>query len=574
MTEQLTPTSSRLEVEVPEEEPWLRCPGCGGLLYRKRFVRLHRVCPDCGNHARLTARQRIEQLLDPDSAHEVPLPPTAVDPLRFTDSRPYPRRLAEARSSTGEDDAVVVVTGRIGGHPLVVAVMDFGFLGGSLGVAAGEAVTCAAELALRDSLPLLLVTASGGARMQEGVLSLMQMAKTAQAMAALDEAGLLTITLVTDPTYGGVAASFATLSDVLLAEPGARLGFAGPRVIKQTINQELPEGFQTAEFLRDRGLIDGVHPRAELRQVLTRLLDVTRPDAHLSADAECGRRLLVREPARLGKRSAWETVRLARAPERLTTLEHIRLWTSGFVELLGSRCGSDSPALVGGVGLLSGQPVLLLGHQKGHDTHELVQRDFGMVTADGYRKVLRLLRLARKLRLPVVSLIDTPGAHPGLESEETGQAGAIAACIAELGALPVPVVSVITGEGGSGGALALAVSDRVLLSEHAVYSVISAEGCAAILWKTAEAAPKAAEALQLDAPSLLRHGIVDAVVPEPGDGAHTDPMEASTRLRDAVLTTLSELLPLPGPRLVRDRRARYRAYGRVQATALSEGRQR
>ncbi|WP_338128887.1 acetyl-CoA carboxylase carboxyltransferase subunit alpha/beta [Saccharomonospora viridis] len=574
MTEQLAPTSPSHETEMPAEEPWLRCSGCGSLLYRKRFVRLHRVCPDCGAHARLTARQRIAQLLDPGSAREIPVPPTVVDPLRFIDSRPYPQRLAEARRATGEDDAVVVVTGSIGGRPLVMAVMDFGFLGGSLGVAVGEAVTCAAELALRDSLPLLLVTSSGGARMQEGVLSLMQMAKTAQAMAALDEAGLLTITLVTDPTYGGVAASFATLSDVLLAEPKARMGFAGPRVIKQTINQELPEGFQTAEFLRDRGLIDGVYPRAELREVLTRLLDIARPDVRLSADLESGRQWLVHDPEQLEHRSAWDTVRRARAPERLTALEHIRLWTSGFVELLGSRCGSDSPALIGGVGLLAGQPVLLLGQQKGHDTHELVRRDFGMVTADGYRKALRLMRLASKLRLPVISLIDTPGAHPGLESEETGQAGAIAACIAELGTLPVPVISVVTGEGGSGGALALAVGDRVLLSEHAVYSVISAEGCAAILWKTAEAAPKAAAALQLDAPSLLRHGIVDAVVREPGAGAHTDPMEASIRLRDAVLTTLSELLPLPGPRLVRERRARFRRYGRLQATALSEGRQR
>jgi acetyl-CoA carboxylase carboxyl transferase subunit beta len=247
----------------PADPEWVRCERCAALLYGRRFARALRVCPDCGAHARLTAAQRLAQLLDPGSA--VPLT-RALEPLRdplgFTDTKPYVERLRAARAATGLDEAVLCAHGAIEQQPVVVAAMDFRFLGGSLGCAVGAQVEAAAHAALRMRLPLLLVTASGGARMQEGALSLMQMAKTAQALADLDAAGLLTVSLITDPTYGGVAASFATLPDVLLAEPGARLGFAGPRVIEQTTRQSLPEGFQTAEFLLGRGLLDDVVPRA------------------------------------------------------------------------------------------------------------------------------------------------------------------------------------------------------------------------------------------------------------------------------------------------------------------------
>ncbi|MDZ5443319.1 acetyl-CoA carboxylase carboxyltransferase subunit alpha/beta [Micromonospora sp. 4G57] len=545
---------------TPADAEWLTCGGCRVLLYRKRFDRLLGVCPECGWHSRLTVDERLRSLLDPDSVRPVTPAESVHDPLNFTDLVDYPGRLSRARESTGLADAVRVVRGRIQGHPVVVAVMDFRFLGGSLGVAAGEAVTAAAEAALADSCALLIVTASGGARMQEGALALMQMAKTGNALRALDEAGLLTITLVTDPTYGGVAASFATLTDVIIAEPGARMGFAGPRVIAQTIRQELPPGFQTAEFLLERGLVDGVRARGELPWVLGQLLAAAAP-----APADWGGAAVdpvLRDPAALVRRPPAEVVRLARHLDRPTLTDHLTEWLDGFVELRGARDGAgDCRAVVGGLGVLDGLPVLVIGHQKGHRTEELVRHSFGMPSPAGYRKAARLMRLAAKLRVPIVTLVDTAGAHPGLAAEEQGQAVAIAESIALMGSLPVPVVTVITGEGGSGGALALAVADRVLLTENGTYSVISPEGCAAILWRSPERAADAAAALGVDAGSLLRLGVVDGVVPEPPGGAHLDPARASRLVRDAVVVALRELRTSDGPTLVARRRARFRRFG-------------
>ncbi|WP_344890949.1 acetyl-CoA carboxylase carboxyltransferase subunit beta, partial [Nonomuraea antimicrobica] len=251
---------------------WLACGGCRSLVYGNRLARELGVCPECGHHTRLSAPQRLDQLLDEGTARILPVEPTIEDPLGFSDDRPYLERLGAARQSTGLDDAVLCARGEILGVPVVVAAMDFRFLGGSMGVAVGEAIAGAADAAARDRTPLVLVTASGGARMHEGIWSLLQMAKTSQALAELDALGVPTVSVITDPTYAGVAASFATLTDVIIAEPGARMGFTGPRVIKETIGERLPEGFQTAEALLRCGLIDGIRPRAELRATLAALL--------------------------------------------------------------------------------------------------------------------------------------------------------------------------------------------------------------------------------------------------------------------------------------------------------------
>ncbi|WP_132875344.1 acetyl-CoA carboxylase carboxyl transferase subunit alpha [Tamaricihabitans halophyticus] len=545
--------------ELASEQDWLCCAGCRVLIYRKRFDRLAGVCPECGQHTQLVLTQRFEQLLDSGSITAVDTGQTIDDPLRFSDRIAYRNRLTDARHATALSAAVEVVSGTIGGYPVVVAAMDFRFLGGSMGAAEGEAVTRAAEAALRKRVPLLLVTASGGARMQEGAISLMQMAKTSNAMAALDEAGLLTITLVTDPTYGGVAASFATLSDVILAEPGARMGFAGPRVIEQTIRRKLPDGFQTAEFLLRHGLVDDVRPRAELASVLGVLATASAPVPRRWGEAETDPTRY--HPDQLAMKSSADVVRLARDLDRPTTLDHLVNWVEGFVELHGDRTGFDCPAVVGGIAILDGLPVVVIGHQKGHDTAELVRRNFGMASPAGYRKAARLMRLAAKLRVPLVTLLDTPGAYPGLDAEEHGQSSAVAECMRIMGGLPSPVVSVITGEGGSGGALALGVANRVLMCENAMYSVISPEGCAAILWKTSEAATAAAEALRVDARSSLELGIVDGVVPEPNSGAHADPAEASELVRRAVVCALRELRTQDGQELVAERRQRFRRFG-------------
>ncbi len=565
-----------------ERQSWVRCGSCLALLYRKRLRRNLDVCPECGDHRRLTAVDRIGQLTDPGSfagfADRVP----AVDPLGFVDLVPYRQRLAGARASTGLTEAVLCGEAAIDGHRLVLAVMDFRFLGGSLGSVTGELIVRAADRARASRLPFVVVTASGGARMQEGALSLMQMTATIQAIDALRSDGLLTVSVITDPTYGGVAASFATATDVIVAESGARMGFAGPRVIQQTLRQSLPVGFQTADFLFRHGFVDMVVERRQLRPALRSLLSAVTPapgsavtPAPRSAAVPAPRSAAV--PARTAPLSsavpartapsgrdgtaapaeAIRIVRAARQPDRPTTLDYLASAFDGFVELHGDRLGGDCPAVVAGLARLDGMAVAVIGHQKGHTTAELVAREFGMASPAGYRKAVRVMRLAAHLGLPVVTLIDTPGASPGVRAEERGQALAIAESISTMAGLPVPAVAVITGEGGSGGALALAAADRVLMLHDAVYSVISPEGCAAILWNDPAAAPRAAEALRLTAPDLLRLGVIDAIV---GDPAAPGGPPAPPDLRAALSGALAPLLGVPAGDLVALRRARFRRF--------------
>ena len=270
--------------------------------------------------------------------------------------------------------------------------------------------------------------------------------------------------------------------------------------------------------------------------------------------------LLVRDADELADREPWEVVKLARELSRPTTLDYLALMTQDFEELHGDRTGSDCPAIVGGMGRLGGRWVVLIGHQKGRTVEELAHRNFGMPTPSGYRKAGRLMRLAAKLGLPVVTFIDTPGAYPGAEAEEQGQAGAIADNLRCMAGLPVPIVAVITGEGGSGGALGLAVADKVYISSNGIYSVISPEGCAAILWKDAGAAPRAAAALRLDPRHLLRLGIVDGVVTEPLGGAGKDHAGAAQGVEAVISAALGELSALSPDELVARRRAAFRRY--------------
>src|SRR5215831_631635 len=256
---------------------WHKCPGCEQMLfYRELEANLH-VCRNCGHHLRIGALSRLKILFDDGAFAQIELPKTAIDPLRFRDRKRYTDRLKEGQTASGSgSDAVVVAHGRIGGAPAVVAAFEFGFMGGSMGVAAGEALLAAARLAVLQEAALVVIPASGGARMQEGILSLMQMPRTIIAADIVKEAGLAYIVLLTDPTTGGVSASLAMVGDITLAEPGAVIGFAGARVIEETIGEKLPPGFQRAEYLYDRGMIDMVVPRAELRTTLGRILGLLR----------------------------------------------------------------------------------------------------------------------------------------------------------------------------------------------------------------------------------------------------------------------------------------------------------
>jgi acetyl-CoA carboxylase carboxyl transferase subunit alpha len=259
-----------------------------------------------------------------------------------------------------------------------------------------------------------------------------------------------------------------------------------------------------------------------------------------------------------------QRIQIARHPRRPTTLDYIGAIAEDFVELRGDRQGVDDMALVGGIGRFMGRSVVFVGHQKGRDTKDNIARNFGMPQPEGYRKAIRLMRHAARFRMPLVTFIDTPGAYPGIAAEEHNQGGAIAHSIYEMAQLPVPCVAVVLGEGGSGGALALGVADRVLIMEHAYYSVISPEGCAAILWKDASKANEAATAMKISAGDLRRLGVVDDVIAEPLGGAHQDSVEAARRLGEAVRRHLGEVLERPEDELLSQRYARFRAFGRYQ----------
>ena len=279
LTEYVRPRIRTLLGQRPDvpENLWSQCPACQQMIFTKELERGQRVCEHCGHHMRGTALERLDWTFDEGSFTRIELPKAPTDPLGFRDQKRYAERLREARAKTGLEDALVVAHGTIGGQRAVVAAMEFGFMGGSMGAAVGEGLVAAARLALLQQAPLVVFTASGGARMQEGAVSLMQMPRTTIAAMLLREAHLPFIVVLTDPTTGGVTASFAMLGDIQIAEPGALIGFAGARVIEQTVHETLPEGFQRAEYLHEHGIVDMVVRRTEMRDMLARLLGLLSP---------------------------------------------------------------------------------------------------------------------------------------------------------------------------------------------------------------------------------------------------------------------------------------------------------
>ena len=529
-----------------------QCPQCGADLTTDATYARYGVCAACGHHMTIPALQRIELLVDPDSFEEFNQHLVSVDPLVFSDRLPYRRRVLEAREQTGLTEAVVTGTARIMGHPVVVAVLDFRFLGGSMGSVVGEKVTLAFERAAEKRIPIITVAASGGARMQEGMLSLVQMAKTAAAAKRAHDSHVPYISILTNPTTGGIYASFANQGDIILAEPKALIGFAGPRVIEQTAGRDEVRS-HSAEFLYAHGFIDQVVARPRLRDTVATILRIVSQRGVIKRDE----RPVMPKPGASAER-AWDIIQIARHPERPTTLDYIRRISPQFVELHGDRLYGDDPAIVGGLGEIANRGVVIIGHERGHGDPA---RRGGQALPEGYRKAMRLMDLAARLRLPVITLVDTPGAYLGEGAEERGIAMALSDSLARMSVLPVPTIAAIIGEGGSGGALALGVADRVLMLERAVYSVIAPEGAAAILFRDASRAPEVAESLKITAADCFRLGVVDGVVPEPEGGAHTDPDYAAALLLHALTDALGELVDVSPEKLVRERYRKFRRMG-------------
>jgi acetyl-CoA carboxylase carboxyl transferase beta subunit/acetyl-CoA carboxylase carboxyl transferase alpha subunit len=548
---------------APAEEPAssasnpTHCPSCSAPTEGTVWHR-YRVCGSCRYHFQVSAAERIELLADPESFVASNPSLVSVDPLLFTDRVSYRDRLERARRETSLNEAVVTGTARINGRECVLAIFDFRFMGGSMGSVVGEKVALALELAADRHYPFIAVVASGGARMQEGMLSLVQMAKTTAAAMRLHQAGVPSITVLTNPSTGGVYASFASQGDFLFAEPGALIGFAGPRVIEQLTGEPPPKGTHTAEFVLEHGQLDAVVDRARLRGVLATLLQLFYSQNRGAAEP---RHSGPYRPVAAQPVSAWQEVMLARHADRPTAADYIRRLIPQFVELHGDRVFGDDAAVIAGVGDLAGMTVFAIGQERGHGDP---RRNGGRLRPEGFRKAARIMRLAAELRLPLVTFIDTPGAHLDYDSEARGLAGALSSCLANMSVLPVPIVSVVIGEGGSGPALALGVADRILMQEHAVYSVIAPEGAAAIVHRDAARAQEVADALKMTAYDCQVLGVVDVVVPEPPNGAHLDPDYAALLLRDEIVNALSELRRRDPRRLVDERWRKFRRMGEFQ----------
>jgi acetyl-CoA carboxylase carboxyl transferase alpha subunit/acetyl-CoA carboxylase carboxyl transferase beta subunit len=625
---------SLAKTDAKGAEAFIQCSNCKKIIFALDFEQNLRVCSLCDHHQRLPARLRIAWTFDPDSFEEMDTELRAEDPLQFPE---YRQKLEMSQERADAADSIVSGLATLDGVRVAVAVSDFSFMGGSMGSVAGEKIARTFERGVELRVPVIVFCASGGARMQEGLLSLMQMAKTTAAAQLAARHGIPYVAVFSDPTMAGVLASYASIADVILAEPKALIGFAGARVSKQAGVGRVPDDFQSAEWVFEHGMIDRIVPRKDMRQVLGSLVNsfgkhllpvtedhtappVAQSDCNLirfvppreedlprptqaakdlpktmrdwerplveleegigklrelaKREREDDKRLLLEERIEsierrrddyLVKKFAtldpWEKVLIARAEKRPYTLDYIASVFGNFIELDGDRRGFRDRAIVGGTASLNGRPVIVVGHQKGRNISERQMRNFGMSRPEGYRKAVRLFDIAERFRLPVITFIDTPAADPGVDSEARGISEAIAAGMTKMFELTVPTVSIVIGEGGSGGALGIAASNTVAMMEHSIYSVIPPEGCAAILWRQPERGPEAARALNLTAESALSLGLIDFIIPEPLGGAHRDPSAAAAKIKCALTEALGSLETETPEALRQMRYGKFRAMG-------------
>lgn len=562
-------------VEIPKGL-WKKCNVCKAPIMADDVKQGYYICPKCGHYFRMHAMDRISMIVDPDTFESWDEGLCSENPMGY---KGYDEKVKMLREKTGIDEAVITGQAKISGMDIVLAVCDGRFMMASMGKVVGEKIARAVERATQRHLPIVMFACSGGARMQEGIHSLMQMAKTSAALKRHHDAGGLYISVLTDPTTGGVTASFAMLGDVILAEPGALIGFAGPRVIEQTIGQKLPDGFQSAEFLLEHGFIDKIVERAKLRDVLSQIIHlhvrsgkdrsmaenadtfVTRGNMENDGAASLNKSVRMRGKAAAQDNhtiAAWDRVMLSRKKDRPVGTDYIRMLFSDFVEFHGDRYFKDDPAVVGGIADFHGIPVTVIAQAKGKNTKENILRNYGMPSPEGYRKALRLMKQAEKFGRPIICFVDTPGAFCGIEAEERGQGEAIARNLFEMSGIKAPIVSIIIGEGGSGGALAMAAGDAVWMLENAVYSILSPEGFASILWKDSSLAKKAAGIMKLTANDLKAAGIVEQVFDEP-EGFNVENLETVTSQIDIGLQAfLNHYMNMEDDKLLDRRYNRFR----------------
>ena len=546
-------------------EDLIKCPKCGKMVERAHVVKRKYVCYECGGYFRVRTKNRIRMVADFKTFEPWFEDMEVSNPLDFEG---YEEKLAAAREKTGLNEAVTVGRCKVFGDDIVLGVCDSRFMMSSMGHVVGEKITMAIERATELRLPVFLFCCSGGARMQEGIISLMQMAKTSAAIKKHGDAGLLYCSILTDPTTGGVTASFAMLGDVIMAEPGALIGFAGPRVIRQTIGQELPEGFQTAEFLVEHGFVDGIVERERLKKTIHFLITAhqgvgkkTYNNFGEEKDFKFELSESLKEQSWNAEQfTAWEKVKAVRQLDRPSAMDYMDSIFDVFVEAHGDRGFGDDKALVGGIAFIGMQPVTVIADLKGNSLEECQQRNFGMPLPEGYRKALRLMKQAEKFNRPIISFVNTSGAFCGIEAEERGQGEAIARNLLEMSGLKVPVLCILIGEGGSGGAIATAVGNEVWMMENATYSILSPEGFASILWRDAGRAQEASEVMNITAQDLKHLGVIERIVPEFGGAGAETSQAIAGYMKKHIMEFLEKYNGMSGEEIAAERYARYRVF--------------
>ena len=417
---------SVVQQPAPEVPETVTCKICKKELDKKRVVKNKYVCYECGYYFRVRAKNRIKMVADAGSFENWFEEEKTGNPLNFPE---YEEKVAATQEKTGLSEGVTIGECTIYGQKTVLGVIDARFMMGSMGHVVGEKITRAMEDATEKKLPVILFCCSGGARMQEGIVSLMQMAKTSAAVKRHSDAGLLYVPVLTDPTTGGVTASFAMLGDIILAEPKALIGFAGPRVIEQTIGQKLPEGFQRAEFQLEHGFIDAIVERDDLKMTLYRILKMHEPrtgyanfDPLREDDNYEPTELMKERNVKAKPMNAWDKVTAARQMKRLASVDYIDTIFDEFMEMHGDRYFRDDPAIVGGFAYLDGQPVTVIGVHKGKDLKDCAYRNYGMPSPEGYRKAIRLMKQAEKFNRPIITFVNTSGAYPEKKRKKTDRA--------------------------------------------------------------------------------------------------------------------------------------------------------
>ena len=536
-----------------------RCLYCDEPIRDSQSYLVSRVCPFCRFHYTITARERIEMLADRGTFKESHKYLSSVSPLSFAHRGRYGQLLSQDQNRTGLTEAAVTGRCKIDGAEVVLIVLDFSFMGGTMGSVVGEKVATSLEAAAKSSIPVVAVVSGGGVRVQEGVLSLMQMAKTVTAANRLRDEGEPFIVVLANPSTGQAYASFANLADVILAEPKSLIGLSPLRTLKESSAIPLPLDAHTAEAHVGHGLLDNVVDREALRGRLSTLLQILKGEKKEKSKQEKAEHtdLLKAAEGDCFQVEPWAALAAVRHTERPAAATYFRQMLDPFIELRGDRLNSDDRSVVAGVGYLAGLPVVVVGQQR----RPLLEGERYHILPDGLRKAQRVISLASRFELPLITLVDTQGADPGLEAEEQGIGNAIARTLSVMLDVPTPIVSVVIGEGGSEGALALGLADRILMQQYAVYSPISMNHNLAGTFHEPLFDREAADALMLTAHDCVNLGIADEVIPEPEGGSHLDPRAAGAALQGAILRELSKLVKTSQGKLMKRRYTKFRRMG-------------